>query len=1161
MPSFKKIISVLCAAAMTATMAVMPVMAAELVVDKDYAAAGAVNDWVASDAALVIPIFTEGAGLTLDATGNDKRPSATLKLGSAAIESSVLMEYDMQVCRRGDNDSTLTIGSDTANIVSITFGKTAQNSTTGAPLSGTVNGEANKYTGIPTGGTAPSEAAINNSIFWTDFIHFKHIINMDAKTVETVITSGDTEYYNATNPFVNTAADAISKMTIAFGKMSAMCVKDIQISTVAAPTITIADFDEKQEAGTTLEIAELLNAENVEVTSSASGFTCSESSGKVSVAISDSLTGSTSTEITINATSSDGISITKKVSITAIPVSAFAQEIANSIKLTGSSVTETEDGYALSGDVTLTTAMNGANIAWESDSRCVVIEGSEAVINMSAGTEATLTAHVTYKGYSADREFKVTLTTFQQYYDESFDSWKAAQLVKLSGPSSDKQYDGWEFYVGSRGDGGNGGIAVVKNDNDGVYLSANAAYGDSNRSPYIYLSNAPAANQVSGAFVVKFKLRFGGEIPVTLSDGDSGSNAIGANQAVINMSNLGLKSGKWYDVTYAITRPGSEAALVINDSEGVTAAAEYYTKNVPSTISRIDFGYNARYDTNADIDNLSMFKTSSYAVPKLEVSDTSIIYKGESASIATVKNATDENCTVTVSGNGKDAFEASIANGVVTVKAKENAQSGAKATISVKAEADTTVVSSFDILTIARADVLEAEKAVVQKIPYSVDPRSNLTAFEPSNGAVIFGDLVFPTTSSVELYGTKFTPTVKWTVESGAEYISPAGVISVPDTDKHAVTLKRTVSYGGESMTTSYDMFVQFKPEDVTAVIEPLTTAENKDSYLRAFVYDYQVKLDRALASNFSTVPTSLSDNTTFALPTTGVFGSKFEWYSGNTAVVKVSNSDAKATVVKPSLTTKVSLSAYVTAGTAERQEYITSIDVIGTNKNVGNVGGGGGSYNGGSTKPQSGSSVATPVTGNVSITPNNTPSFNPNPSGFTDLGSVDWALTAINNLYVNGVISGKTATQFCPNDNVTRAEFAKILVNAFNIPATAVNGATFTDVSTSHWASQFVETAYAKGVVTGYDNGAFDPDAYVTRQDMAVMILRAAESMGYSFEAKAEAVTFTDAANIASYAKTAIETLQKAGVANGVGDGNYEPLSTSTRAQACQMIYNVFNK
>lgn len=78
-----------------------------------------------------------------------------------------------------------------------------------------------------------------------------------------------------------------------------------------------------------------------------------------------------------------------------------------------------------------------------------------------------------------------------------------------------------------------------------------------------------------------------------------------------------------------------------------------------------------------------------------------------------------------------------------------------------------------------------------------------------------------------------------------------------------------------------------------------------------------------------------------------------------------------------------------------------------------------------------------------------------------------------------------------------------------------------------------------------------------VTRQDMAVMIMRAVEYTGKTVEEVNAAVTFDDAADIASYAADAVASLQKGGIINGMTETTFAPQANATRAQAAKMLYN----
>lgn len=207
---------------------------------------------------------------------------------------------------------------------------------------------------------------------------------------------------------------------------------------------------------------------------------------------------------------------------------------------------------------------------------------------------------------------------------------------------------------------------------------------------------------------------------------------------------------------------------------------------------------------------------------------------------------------------------------------------------------------------------------------------------------------------------------------------------------------------------------------------------------------------------------------------------------------------------------------------------------------------GGGGSLGGGSSAGSSGS------TGTV--TPDPTPVV---PEGtFTDVASVEWAKDAIEALADKGVLAGKGDGKFAPNDNVTREEFVKIIVVAFDLED-AEAASDFADVSKDSWSYSYVASAAKLGIVSG-DGASFNPKAGISRQDMAVIIHRVFEHLGA--EIKGEAVVFDDNADISEYARVAVEALTAAGIINGMGDGTFAPAGTVTRAQAAKVVYGLLN-
>ena len=173
----------------------------------------------------------------------------------------------------------------------------------------------------------------------------------------------------------------------------------------------------------------------------------------------------------------------------------------------------------------------------------------------------------------------------------------------------------------------------------------------------------------------------------------------------------------------------------------------------------------------------------------------------------------------------------------------------------------------------------------------------------------------------------------------------------------------------------------------------------------------------------------------------------------------------------------------------------------------------------------------------------------------FEDLASVEWAHTAIATLADKGIVNGKSATGYYPNDYVTREEFVKLIVLASDTPLDA-NGGAFSDVPDGTWYAPYVNTGYRRGLCQGMGDGVFGTGLNITRQDAAVMIYRALSSKGSNFP-KVQEITFGDEGSISGYAYDPIKTLSGAGIVNGDGNRNFNPQALMTRAEAAQLIYN----
>lgn len=142
---------------------------------------------------------------------------------------------------------------------------------------------------------------------------------------------------------------------------------------------------------------------------------------------------------------------------------------------------------------------------------------------------------------------------------------------------------------------------------------------------------------------------------------------------------------------------------------------------------------------------------------------------------------------------------------------------------------------------------------------------------------------------------------------------------------------------------------------------------------------------------------------------------------------------------------------------------------------------------------------------------------------------------------------------------NVTRAEFINMLMQALDLADESADS-TWSDVKegTAYYGS--IAAAQKFGIVKGKADGSFGVNESISRQDMAVIIFRAAKMLKVKLKDSGAVSPFKDNNDIASYAKEAVSALQKTGVINGMNVGLFMPKGQVTRAQAVVIIYRLAN-
>lgn len=176
----------------------------------------------------------------------------------------------------------------------------------------------------------------------------------------------------------------------------------------------------------------------------------------------------------------------------------------------------------------------------------------------------------------------------------------------------------------------------------------------------------------------------------------------------------------------------------------------------------------------------------------------------------------------------------------------------------------------------------------------------------------------------------------------------------------------------------------------------------------------------------------------------------------------------------------------------------------------------------------------------------------------FDDITQVDWAVVPIEALAGRGIISGIGDSKFAPDRNVTREEFAKMLVEAFGFKDEAA-ATDLADVPEDAWHYKYVASAQKYGIVNGIGNNIFGVGTNITRQDMAVMAYRAAKAANIRIKIINDEESFSDTGEIAEYAKDSVSVMQQLGIINGIGDNMFAPMNNATRAQAARIIYLLY--
>jgi len=177
----------------------------------------------------------------------------------------------------------------------------------------------------------------------------------------------------------------------------------------------------------------------------------------------------------------------------------------------------------------------------------------------------------------------------------------------------------------------------------------------------------------------------------------------------------------------------------------------------------------------------------------------------------------------------------------------------------------------------------------------------------------------------------------------------------------------------------------------------------------------------------------------------------------------------------------------------------------------------------------------------------------------FTDLAG-HWAAEDVYQMVRLGLVAGVSETQYAPNRNITRAEFAALLVRALGIDTSGATAQQFADVKPDRWYFQVVKGAARAGLVSGYSVTTFGPNDLITREQMAAMVSRSLAYKGKGVVLTESEVDdllskFRDRNEISGWAQRVVAEVVEREIMSGRAAGSLAPGANTTRAEAAVIV------
>lgn len=177
----------------------------------------------------------------------------------------------------------------------------------------------------------------------------------------------------------------------------------------------------------------------------------------------------------------------------------------------------------------------------------------------------------------------------------------------------------------------------------------------------------------------------------------------------------------------------------------------------------------------------------------------------------------------------------------------------------------------------------------------------------------------------------------------------------------------------------------------------------------------------------------------------------------------------------------------------------------------------------------------------------------------FVDVAPDAWYTDAVQYAYDHGMMTGTSATTFAPDATTTRAMIVSILARQENV--TSAEDAGFTDVDENDWFATAVNWAAREGIVAGFEDDSFRPNAAITREQLAAILCNYSAWKGEDTSARADLSRYSDAAEISSWATDVMRWAVAEGLISGMTADELQPQGNATRAQVAAILQRYLEK